>query len=138
MFRFISPLKIPLFSDQRGAAPPTFGLPLGVGGDVGLCFWLGWSGIDFPHRKVLSSFGTDPVTLSRLRGAFFFRRRVKLGHRSDLRRLAADLAVDDGRFVGPVRAGTVEIWNPPTKEACTEGPVESLLPARGRWWGPEK
>ena len=31
MFRLISPLKIPLFSDQRGASAPTFGLPPGGG-----------------------------------------------------------------------------------------------------------
>ena len=79
--------------------------------------------------------GSSPVTLRRLRGAVFSRRRVRWGHHSDLRRLAAGLAVVVGLCAGPACAGSWSPAGPPTKEVYTEGPKISPPPARGKRWG---
>ena len=59
-------------------------------------------------------FGTVPVNLYRLRGKSFSHRRVKLGRRSDPRRLAADLAVEAAASLEQRAPGGGNLW--PTDE----------------------
>ena len=84
MFRLISPLKIPLSATKKRVVTPFFDFSPRGEKNLDIFSWRKLSVVGVPHLKAFSSLETAPVTLSRLRGAFFFRRRVKLGHRSNL------------------------------------------------------
>ena len=168
MFRFISPLKNPLFSDQSGGLrSPYWIYPLGWVEIERLSFWREWLMIGFPRREVCSSSEIPAVTSRRLRGSPVFRRRVTSGVNCSLRRCRASSQSPfrsnppDGNFslhslappfqtepaslgfglgycAGTMRAGALKPGSQPTKAASAEGPNGNLPSARGRRWGLSK
>ena len=89
----------------------------------------------FPRWKLLISMGSSPVTLPRLRGTAFSRRRVRLGVCSFPRRLAADLAIAAASTLNQRAPGAWSPESPPTKGVLPEGPNISSPPAKGPRWG---
>ena len=165
MFRFISPLKIPLFSDQSGGLrSPYWMYPLGWVEIERLSFWREWLMIGFPRWKVCSSSEIAAVTSRRLRGSPVFRRRVTLGMNCPLRRCRASSQSPfrskppDGNFslhslappfqtepaslgfglgycAGAMRAGRVGTWQPADESSFCRRPQRKFSSARGPRWG---
>ena len=93
MFRLISPLKIPLSATKKRAAAPFFDFSPGWVKNSKSFFYLGRREIVFHSgESLLLEKCSD--NLSPPPGFSYPHRRVKPGHRSDPRRLAADLAIE--------------------------------------------
>ena len=168
MFRFISPLKNPLFSDQSGGLrSPYWIYPLGWVEIERLSFWREWLMIGFPRREVCSSSEIPAVTSRRLRGSPVFRRRVTSGVNCSLRRCRASSQSPfrsnppDGNFslhslappfqtepaslgfglgycAGTMRAGRVGTWQPADESSFCRRPQRKFSSARGHRWGLSK